>query len=219
MTVHTDPLTSLLQNNPLIWRGSQCANRVQVCASGWPALDGLLPHGGWPLGNLIELIVPTWGIGELQLLLPTLIQLAPKMSIWLDPPHQPYAPALLQQGVDLTLVRLMHTPQPQQLWAMEQLLASQSVGSVLCWAKGISMLQLRRLQLATAKGGGLGFLFSSTAQTTGTTAMRLELSGAPNLIKIRLLKAKGLLQPRVLKLPLTALDGIPIPVLDHHHEA
>jgi protein ImuA len=43
-----------------------------VLPTGWPALDAVLPDGGWPLGTLVELLLPAHGVGELQLLLPAL---------------------------------------------------------------------------------------------------------------------------------------------------
>ncbi|HBC58432.1 MAG TPA: translesion DNA synthesis-associated protein ImuA [Gammaproteobacteria bacterium] len=218
MQKNTLQLNALLQSNPLIWQGVKTTHQTHICPSGWPLLDRLLPQGGWPLGNLIELMVANWGIGELQLVLPVLRQLAPKMSLWLDPPYRPYPPALLQQGVDLRLIRLLQLPQAQRLWAMEQLLGNDSVGSVLCWANRLSNTQLRRLQLAATKGGNLGFLFSSTPHLATASALRMRLDAAPNLIMVTLLKAKGLLEQRTLQIPLTDLSSSPLPHIKYQHE-
>ncbi len=216
MQKNATQLDPLIQSNPLIWQGAKAKYQTRICPSGWPVLDRLLPQGGWPLGNLIELTVPHWGIGELQLLLPVLKQVSPKMSLWLDPPYQPYPPALLRHGVDLNLIRLLRTP--QRLWAMEQLLASDCVSSVLCWANRLSMTQLRRLQLAAKKGGGLGFLFSATPHLAKTPTLRLQLEAAPNHIQITLLKAQGLLQPRTAQIKLTDLELSPLPHVKYHNE-
>ena len=66
-------LQQLLQE-PQIRKAGQGAGRYQTVSTGFPDLDQALP-GGWPIGMLTELLVDLCGIGELQLLLPTLIAL------------------------------------------------------------------------------------------------------------------------------------------------
>src|SRR3954464_9903821 len=99
-------LSEILQQHP-VWRGSgsvSVGGSTTACiATGFPALDAELPGGGWPTGALTELSGLQEGIGELQILLPTLARLssAGKRIIWLAPPHLPYAPALAAAGIDL----------------------------------------------------------------------------------------------------------------------
>src|SRR3546814_13269354 len=55
--------------HPALWRASQLARMPGRCVdTGFPALSAQLPGGGWPLGDLIELLIQQPGIGEMQLL-------------------------------------------------------------------------------------------------------------------------------------------------------
>ncbi len=54
--------------HPALWRASQIARSPGLYVStGYPEISAQLPGGGWPLGNLIEVMTPRAGIGELQL--------------------------------------------------------------------------------------------------------------------------------------------------------
>ena len=56
-----------------IWHAGRSAAIVSDGEpTGHAALDALLPQGGWPRGALTELLLPADGVGELDLLLPTL---------------------------------------------------------------------------------------------------------------------------------------------------
>ncbi|MFP5349540.1 MAG: hypothetical protein ACLGHO_06815 [Gammaproteobacteria bacterium] len=54
---------------PDVWRG-EAAAPVPAVATGFAALDAVLPGGGWPRAALTEVTFPRPGIGELQLFLP-----------------------------------------------------------------------------------------------------------------------------------------------------
>ena len=56
-----------------VWRAGQgVAPRRDGEPSGHAALDAALPDGGWPRRALTELLLPSDGVGEIALLLPTL---------------------------------------------------------------------------------------------------------------------------------------------------
>ncbi len=62
-----------------IWRADERpADEIvgPVLTSGFAELDRELPGGGWPQGQLTELLLDAAGIGELSLLAPALAQLA-----------------------------------------------------------------------------------------------------------------------------------------------
>lgn len=91
-----------------IWRGrqTQAPHRLRTVPTGWPALDGVLPGNGWPVGALTEVLIDVSGRGELSLLLPALARLTDAYRenawvAWVAPPHVPYAPALAAAGVRL----------------------------------------------------------------------------------------------------------------------
>jgi len=120
-----------------LWRAGQTASgRSDVALpSGHPALDSLLPSGGWPAGTLVELIGaasfdpgdvanvgggapagrdtahPPRGVGAVTLLLPTMAALTARRRhvVLVDPPYVPYAPALAAAGVALPWLLVVHS--------------------------------------------------------------------------------------------------------------
>src|SRR6476619_4914417 len=59
-------------HHPWFWRGDDLAFVASTLPTGYEALDRELPGGGWPRGQLIELLADDQGIGELRLLVPAL---------------------------------------------------------------------------------------------------------------------------------------------------
>jgi RecA/RadA recombinase len=61
-----------------IWRGDTLASlpEAKPSPSGHAELDAELPGGGWPRGNLTEILVDRSGLGEMTLLLPALARLS-----------------------------------------------------------------------------------------------------------------------------------------------
>ena len=167
-----------------VWRGGETA-RVVVPSipTGFPALDVLLPGGGWPRGALTEILLEREGIVELSLLAPALARLS-REDAWLAfiaPPHLPYAPALAAAGIDLARVVMIRPEKGSDiLWAMEQALRSGSCSAVLGWPSFLNERGARRLQLAAEAGGGWGVYFSPAAPVTAPSpaALRLALSPA-----------------------------------------
>ena len=66
------PVTTL--NPQHLWRADEVieAEAGSTVASGFAAIDAVLPGGGWPQGQLVELLVDSPGLGELSLLAPAL---------------------------------------------------------------------------------------------------------------------------------------------------
>lgn len=187
-----------------IWRarGSHpAASGARVRASGWPRLDAALPDGGWPLGTLIEVLLPEPGIGELRLLLPALRALAAEPDwhgrhwfAWIAPPHEPYAPALAQAGLPPGRVLLIGASVARdRLWAVEQALRSGRCAAVLVWLDRVEGRWLRRLQLAAATGEALVVLFRAKrhAGTGSVASLRLALEPAAGGLDVQLLKRRG----------------------------
>jgi len=57
--------------------------------------------------------------------------------VWIAPPHEPYAPALAQQGIELTrLLVVRPAGATEALWAAEQALGSGVCAAVLLLAEG-----------------------------------------------------------------------------------
>jgi hypothetical protein len=182
-----DRLRKLLKN-PHIWRpGELSATGRNSVPSGFSALDQQL-GGGWPIGVLTEILLSNPGIGELGLLMPALLHMSKNDSacdyrssasvqdtwvnsgsdrlLWIAPPYIPYAPALMQHGLDVSRVLIVHSAkQLDALWAMEQALNSSVCRAVLGWFADINDRSMRRLQLAAESGACWAIIFRHTRFT------------------------------------------------------
>jgi hypothetical protein len=189
-------LDALLQRAD-IWRGDRLTTGIKSVPSGFAELDALLPGGGWPQGALTEIMMTRQGIGALRLLMPALARLSQgdRWICWVAPPHIPYAPALVNAGVDLSRILLVH-PRAQQdgLWAVEQSLRSGNCAAVLAWPTLDDKAILRRLQLAAEAGDTLGILFRPRhfVQRPSAAALRIQLD--PEIdgsLSVSILKRRG----------------------------
>ena len=160
----TDPRLEQLLAHPALWRAGSAA-RGAVWPSGFAPLDAGLPGGGWPRSGLIEILPMRFGQGELQLLLPALASITRRSEarwcIWVAPPLQPFAPALVAAGVALSRLLIVRAPmrgrRPTSLWAFEQ-----ALGSGAC----------------ESRAGRSGVPRGCTGCTGGRTARRGRRSGA-----------------------------------------
>jgi len=178
-----------------VWKlkGASAAPARPVWSTGRSALDARLPGGGWPTASLVEVLLGTAGLGEVQLFLPALVECQRRADgetpwlVWIAPPHEPYAPALAQQGIELgRLLVVRPATATEALWAAEQTLSSGICAAVLLWLKGTDDRWLRRLKLAAESGGALGILFRPERH-------RFESSPAP----LRLLLTQGEQEPHL----------------------
>lgn len=190
-------LNQLLRQTPLVWRGRATAE-VQAVATGYSALDRLLPGRGWPIGSLTEIAVEREGIGELRLLVPALRHLAHaegRPIVIVRPPHIPYAPGLARAGLPLSrIVWIEAASDDDAQWAAEQTLREGAAGAVLIWSEATADLPLRRLQLAAQDGSALAFLFRSVRRglrNPSPAAVRLLLRPAVDALRIEVVKARG----------------------------
>ena len=171
-------LDTLLAARTLWHAGRSAAIAADGESTGHPALDALLPQGGWPRRALTELLLPGDGVGELALLLPTLARLtaAGNTVALIAPPYVPYAPAWQAAGVDLALQQIVQAAPRDALWAFEQCLRSGACAAVLGWPLQADGSALRRLQVAADSGECLGFALRDRrhAANASPAALRLE---------------------------------------------
>jgi cell division inhibitor SulA len=164
-------------------------------ATGFDALDVLLPQRGWPRRALTELLLPADGVGELALLLPTLARLtqAGAAVAVIAPPYVPYAPAWQAAGVDLAQLQVVEAAPRDALWAFEQCLRSGACGAVLGWPVTGDAQALRRLQVAADSGDCLGFALRDRrhAANPSPAALRLEAVRAEAGMAWRVRKCRG----------------------------
>lgn len=206
MNLPNNALSDLLRSEPGIWLGWRAASAYgSSLSSGFAELDRQLLGGGWPLGALLEIQTPCLGVGELKLLLPAMAALSQRgrWIVWVAPPHQVYAPALAQAGIDLSRVLLVQSRQAQDIpWTLEKLLRHKQCGMALAWPKNLLPQQTRRLQLAAEQGGNLAVLFTQRRQTHSYAALRLAVQPLPQGLSVHILKARGSLSRTSLNLNL-----------------
>jgi hypothetical protein len=191
------PMSPLLIRDD-IWRGRARLRGARGEPTGHPALDALLPDGGWPRGALSEILHARDGVGEVQLVLPTLAALTRRGErvVWVAPPYEPCAVALAQRGVVLDhLIVLRPSNQQEALWATEQCLRSGAVGAVLAWPGRVDTTKLRRLALAAEAGNALGFIWRDVraAHESSPAALRLVSQREYAREQVRVLRCRGLL--------------------------
>ena len=186
-------LTQLLQH-PALWRGRSVAP-LATLATGFAALDAVLPGGGWPRSGLIEILTARQGLGELQLWLPALVALSrapdPRWCAFVDPPFQLFAPAFAAAGVALDRLLILHPPEP--LWTTEQALRSGACDLVLAWTARAQLHELRRLALASEQGRATAVLFrpASAERESSPAQLRLAVQARPLALRLRIVKSRG----------------------------
>jgi cell division inhibitor SulA/protein ImuA len=189
-----------------VWKlkDASAAPARPVWSTGCSALDARLPGGGWPTASLIEVLLDHTGLGEVQLFLPALVECQRRTDqgkpeeapwlVWIAPPHEPYAPALVQQGIELgRLLVVRPASATEALWAAEQALASGVCAAVLLWLKGTDDRWLRRLKLAAEAGGALGVLFRPERHRfeSSPASLRLLMTQGEHEARLDLLKVQG----------------------------
>lgn len=198
-----DALEKLLQN-PRIWRGQSAATGWTGLPSGYPQLDEHLPGGGWPRHALTEILLEHYGTGELKLLMPALARLSQADEcdasetggwlVWIAPPFQPYPPALLQWGINLSRVLVVRPRNATEaLWAAEQALSSGTAAAVLLWSNALSDASSRRLQLAAEQGSSWAIAFRplNALSQASAAALRVLLLASRRGTELRILKSRG----------------------------
>ncbi len=188
------PLPDALLRDARLWRGNGQAP-LRAEPTGHAALDALLPGGGWPCAALSEIVYPAPGAGELQLAMPLLVRLAraEQALAMVAPPHLPYAPGLVQQGLATQRLLVVDTrDEADALWAAEELLRARA-GAVLLWQDAIAPTAQRRLQLAAEHGGGFALVYRCVARrdTASVAALRLGIERVAGSARVEVLKCRG----------------------------
>jgi|SRR5882757_4235841 len=184
-----------------VWKlkDASAAPARPVWSTGKSSLDARLPGGGWPTASLIEVLLDDTGLGEVQLFLPALVACQrssgdARWLVWIAPPHEPYAPALAQSGIELKRLLIVRPPTATEaLWAAEQALSSGVCAAVLLWLKGTDDRWLRRLKLAAEAGGSLGVLFRPERHRfeSSPANLRIVMSRGEPGARLDLLKVQG----------------------------
>jgi protein ImuA len=175
---------------------------VAPCPLGLPALDEAL-GGGLPRGCLQEVIPADGGAaaaGFAAFLLGRLVGQAEERGrgvLWASLGEGDlYPPGLARFGLDPAAMILLSAPSPAELlWAMEEALRSPALAGVVGEVDRIDLTAGRRLQLAAAAGGGVGFLLLRADRppaAVSTAALRWRVGAEPNRSwHVELLRRRG----------------------------
>jgi hypothetical protein len=202
------------------WSTGRRALDARLPGGGWPAaalVEVLLDASGFdqnaklgpstaasstvrPGPSAVGLGPGAAGLGELQLFLPALVECQHGRDgdipwiVWIAPPHEPFAPALAQQGIELSrLIVVRPASATEALWAAEQALGSGVCSAVFLWLKGTDDRWLRRLKLAAEAGGALGVLFRPERHRfeSSPASLRLLLTRGDRGPRLEIIKVQG----------------------------
>lgn len=185
--------------HPSLWRASQLARTTgdgagRYLACGHTTLANGLPGGGWPLGNLMELLLEHAGSAELQLLKPALSALKHRHIALLQTPYQPQTLALAAMGLDSRYLLWLRCQRPQDaLWTAEQVLRNGSCGALLFWTDKMRSENLRRLHLAAQSSQTLFCVMRPNhyAQQPSPAILRLQVTRIAQGLRLSILKRRG----------------------------
>jgi protein ImuA len=160
------------------------------CPLGLPVLDAAL-EGGLPGGCLQEVIPADEGAAAAGFAAFLLGRLAKEAEgggrgvLWASLGEGDlYPPALAAYGLDPGAVILLSAPSPAELlWAMEEALRSPALAGVVGEVDRLDLTTGRRLQLAAAAGGGVGFLLlraDRPAAAVSAAALRWRVGAGPD---------------------------------------
>ncbi len=132
----------------------------RIIASGYRALDRLLPNVGLRRGTLLELLgQPGSGAGTLGLQWAARVAGSDGTIVVIDGTGQFYPPASVGCGIDLQRLLVVRSAQTSwQLWAWEQSLQCTMVAAVWGMLARLAPVDYRRLALAAEQGSTLGVL-------------------------------------------------------------
>lgn len=140
-----------LDHLPGVWRGDAWSDPDRPCTpTGHAPLDAALPGGGWPQGQLIDLLQPASEHTEWRLLLPALVASASQGPLLLvGAPHWPNLHALAAHGLPSSRLCLVSpATAADRLWCAEQALRCPDVSAIVAWLPEARADALRRLHLA-----------------------------------------------------------------------
>jgi hypothetical protein len=134
---------------------------AEIVSSGSPALDRLLPDGGFCRGTLVEWLAAGQGGGAATLALAIACRACHEAGalVVVDRPRMFYPPAAAGLAIDWKwFVVVRPRNDRDEAWALNQVLRSPGVGSVLCWPQKLTERRFRQMQLAAEAGGTLCLL-------------------------------------------------------------
>lgn len=171
--------------------------------TGYPALSGELPGGGWPVGALVDLLVQHASVGELRLLQPALCS-GSRPIAFVQPPPTPDGLGLNYIGISPQQVFRVNAPKTADaLWSAEQILRAGSCGALIFWAQYAQASSLRRLHLAAQSSETLFIMERplASAQDASPELLRLALRPSAEGLTLDIVKRRGPARAEPLSIP------------------
>lgn len=110
-----------------------------------------------------------------------------------NPPYLPYAPALVNAGINLERLLIINTDNDTDtLWATEQLLRAGIFAAVVSWVTRTTAQKQRRLQLAAELGKTWATVYrpASAQDQHSPAALRIVVSQSQHMV-LDIIKARG----------------------------
>lgn len=150
-------------------------------SSGYPALDVMLPQGGWPVGGITEIFCSHDSRPALALVWPALARLsqAKRWLAMIAPPNAPTRAELQTEGIDLGQVLMIHPHATSNgLWAVEHALRAGTCATVLSWVNHTDRHAMQDLRGAALAGNSCGLLFrpERAVEQPGIDSLRLRVT-------------------------------------------
>jgi protein ImuA len=147
---------------------------------------------------------------EWLLLSPALLAVGKGLVVLLNPPYQPFAQALIQQGMNLERLLVVETLNKADFLAsFIELTRSHACDAVLAWQpkQALNYTELRKCLLAASDGSGVYWVFRPGAaqQHSSPAALRIAIMLQERALQVTVFKQKGALKslspPILLPLP------------------
>lgn len=183
-----------------VWRGKSQGFAPQAALdTGHAELNARLLHKGWPMASMVEVCQPKTGVlsqGEWLLFSPALKQLESGYVVLLNPPALPFAPGLIQAGIDLNRLLIVETEKKTDfLVSFTELARADICVALMAWQpkNNLSYTELRKCQLACNEGKGLFMMFrpASVQQQSSPAVLRLSTKLHASSLEIQIFKQKG----------------------------
>jgi protein ImuA len=137
-----------------LWRGHQLERHTgAVVSSGFEVLDAVLPGGGWPTGEITEIVGDAPLSSVHRLLSPALARHTQSSGpiVLVGPPCSPMAGAWAAAGVDEHRLLWIDTRDARQsAWVLAQCLQAGQSAWLVAWLPEVSSSVMRRLQVLAA---------------------------------------------------------------------
>jgi hypothetical protein len=157
------------------------ASSSKIFRTGLTALDELSPGGAFARGAVHELLhapkdakplLPAAWLARCAAGIDNMSSSA--ATIWSDPGGELYPPALAALGIPLERLFLLHpASDADQVWAIAECLGCRGVAAVVAALPArqrLARAEVRRLQLAAERGGGVGLLIRESGKASAEHA-------------------------------------------------